>query len=994
MAKKRIVVLGAFALVALTIGIFAASGTEAVGTYRPTNIYTITTNTAGVPSNNTLTVTIPAPDYNYEDSSMYNFAPVAWKAEQGDAPPIGAWMGNLSSTSTLGLLNSACNQSISPTFDLYNASLDTGAQLTKAEMAWTNTATPPPDVNPANGKPDYLDKYPHFLNLMLDPDGPCDPTATGNPALCEKTDPGWQIPLEPKARYAGHTMVSTSYMLIEIVILSPDQIAQLPSIKAQMSGKLGGAILTVLNNPVDQVEAPGAVSDFCTYLQSTTLLYGTTKAGGAYGVAGGLPSQINPADNTGILATDTHLTRTYSQSERDVDGDGWENDMDPCEYTPDPTWDPRANCTGFPATKPGDFDCDGLPDSCDPAPRTFNDDQDGDGYNNQQDICPQVADGPSVPGSGNQDDNDSLIENGDKGPKPDSISDPCDDSDDDGNEDGAGVGTCNDGFDNNCRDADDEDLDSYINDGCPPSALYGESEAANPCDLPGATANCGKAAACAITNAVDDDADTTVNDGCPKFGATADADGADGNDPDCIASAGNGWTGMDRSEIVHWGSTSTSVWGTNPGTGLYFHAMPWAAVCVADADSDVGGGDGYCDNLETLLGSDPLDKTSTPESLAIDDPIHGVGANVKPEEDVRASCTDTVDNDKDGLTDANDPGCNVAAPIAPTLPGPGTPYPPVGPVQKEIKCIRIGHLRSTDGANHNGWFQVGAALPDQPFPCDPLGPEPIPAPANPEFIHNLPMDDMDWSQLPVGIDKTVTLAGTASGPTGVACLVGTDSNTPGAGPAVVGPLNEWEPEGYSTQPVPMLAVLQFSIGLPPGANACDYILTVQKVAKPGQGPLIPPNVTDDVTGMACADPDNDRVFTNCPGKPVDNCPTVWNPEQTNTDGDAQGDVCDTDDDADGYTDVIEWYLGTDPSDACPDGPAGTRSDAWALDQDRNKTITVVGDVLKFSGKIGASVIATPPTSWSNRRLDLDGNGTITVVGDVLKYSGKIGSSCT
>jgi hypothetical protein len=74
--------------------------------------------------------------------------------------------------------------------------------------------------------------------------------------------------------------------------------------------------------------------------------------------------------------------------------------------------------------------------------------------------------------------------------------------------------------------------------------------------------------------------------------------------------------------------------------------------------------------------------------------------------------------------------------------------------------------------------------------------------------------------------------------------------------------------------------------------------------------------------------------------------------------------------------------------------APNRSDTWGLDQDLNRTITVVGDVLKYSGKIGATVNSSPPTSWAISRLDLDGNKTITVVGDVLKYSGKIGASCT
>ncbi|HSC75195.1 MAG TPA: thrombospondin type 3 repeat-containing protein [Pseudomonadales bacterium] len=49
-----------------------------------------------------------------------------------------------------------------------------------------------------------------------------------------------------------------------------------------------------------------------------------------------------------------------------------------------------------------------------------------------------------------------------------------------------------------------------------------------------------------------------------------------------------------------------------------------------------------------------------------------------------------------------------------------------------------------------------------------------------------------------------------------------------------------------------------------------------------------------------ADPDNDFVGSNS-----DKCPADYNPDQLNTDGDAQGNACDTDDDNDGLPDVID-----------------------------------------------------------------------------------------
>jgi hypothetical protein len=74
-----------------------------------------------------------------------------------------------------------------------------------------------------------------------------------------------------------------------------------------------------------------------------------------------------------------------------------------------------------------------------------------------------------------------------------------------------------------------------------------------------------------------------------------------------------------------------------------------------------------------------------------------------------------------------------------------------------------------------------------------------------------------------------------------------------------------------------------------------------------------------LTGSDCSGSGEDPNDGDGVCDPFDNCPFVANADQLDTDGDTQGDACDTDDDDDGLTDTEEAALGTDPLLADTDG---------------------------------------------------------------------------
>ena len=82
-------------------------------------------------------------------------------------------------------------------------------------------------------------------------------------------------------------------------------------------------------------------------------------------------------------------------------------------------------------------------------------------------------------------------------------------------------------------------------------------------------------------------------------------------------------------------------------------------------------------------------------------------------------------------------------------------------------------------------------------------------------------------------------------------------------------------------------------------------------------------------------------------KNPDNCPTIVNIDQADSDGDSIGDACDMDDDNDGLTDSFELGIGTNPLLADSDGD--TLSDFQEVSYDNDPAYTQGADLNPLSG---------------------------------------------
>jgi hypothetical protein len=388
---------------------------------------------AGANPDITTTLTEAQGDLNF--TNVVTLAPNSQTIAAGGSMATGAKIGALHSDTTLGTFNNACNLTIGVDFILFNVALP---NVPSDPRTSTNISYPQPEgtsdrfarwgtpgagpiavgggnpvtygVSPADQQAastaDGIQGYPKYLLDAFDPDF----------NALTKVD-GAAKPIVPIAVYGGISKVTGTAIPLYFLQFGSGQLTALTdSPLRKLNASMGQPSVAVLNDPTEATN-PSSISDFCTYLQTSTMLLGSP---------GGSARVTNPGAGT------TQYFLQYNASFRDTDQDGYENSFDACPLNPNTGNGRNANAPGN-----GDSDSDGIDNSCDPLPDNPGiSDQDGDGYQNRQDNCPLVSNGATAAPTGSpapadifQRESELSLANlpaADNGPGTDSMGDVCD----------------------------------------------------------------------------------------------------------------------------------------------------------------------------------------------------------------------------------------------------------------------------------------------------------------------------------------------------------------------------------------------------------------------------------------------------------------------------------------------------------------------------------------------------------------------------------------
>jgi hypothetical protein len=296
------------------------------------------------------------------EDAWVQFIPPDWFVAADATVPDGAHVGDIWTGVNLGLLNGPCNSWLPINFRMLECTTNTALTVSWADGF---------DDADTNGLPDACDRYPDFLNTLY---------------------PG----ITPRARYYAQASVAGTATSLNVVVFEPG--TALPGLPS-FDPSLGYPSVVISDDPTG-APAPSAVTDVCTEWQRNEHYWPRS---------GDNPDTL-ANENDFLLRRnpsgwDNYDFVTFARTLPDADDDAIENRLDTCPFNQN--WDENPRSGNGP-------DDDGLDSVCDPEWDVTNTDQDGDGYLNRGDNCPLVANGCSDPACGptwnaawdNQADND------------------------------------------------------------------------------------------------------------------------------------------------------------------------------------------------------------------------------------------------------------------------------------------------------------------------------------------------------------------------------------------------------------------------------------------------------------------------------------------------------------------------------------------------------------------------------------------------------------